>query len=155
MKADKTMNPYFYLTGWILIGLAAGYALLESVFHLHLIERVPPCAFHVVTGLYCPGCSFLKNTGMYCPGCGGTRAVFALLRGKILRSVYFHPVVLYTAAVGGWFMISQTIERLSRGKLKIGLNFRTVYLWIALILIVANFVIKNAVLLAAGTALLG
>ncbi len=142
MKADKTMNPYFYLTGWILIGLAAGYALLESVFHLHLIERVPPCAFHVVTGLYCPGC-------------GGTRAVFALLRGKILRSVYFHPVVLYTAAVGGWFMISQTIERLSRGKLKIGLNFRTVYLWIALILIVANFVIKNAVLLAAGTALLG
>lgn len=142
MKADRTMNPYFYITGCILIGIVTVYAIFESIFHFHLIEKVPPCVFYTVTGLYCPGC-------------GGTRASFALLRGNPLRSFYYHPFVLYVAIVGGWFMVSQTIERLSQGKVHIGMNFRSIYLWIGMIIIIVNFIVKNAILLATGTALLG
>ena len=47
-------------------------------------------------------------------------------------------------------MTSQTIERLSRGKIKIALHFRMIYVWIALALIVMNVVWKNGVLLITG-----
>ena len=44
-------------------------------------------------------------------------------------------------------MISQTIERLSKGRLRIGMHFREVFLWIALTIIIINFIVKNAALL--------
>ena len=69
------------------------------------------------------------------------------MKGQLLESFYLHPFVPYIAIVGGWFMISQTIERLSRGKIKIALNFRMVYVWIALALIFINVIYKNIVLL--------
>lgn len=31
-------------------------------------------------------CSFYENTGFWCPGCGNTRAVFALLKGNIIKA---------------------------------------------------------------------
>lgn len=86
-------------------------------------------------------------TGYYCPGCGGTRAVYALLRGEVWRSFCYHPFVPYVAVVGSWFMVSQTIERLSGGRIKIGLHFREIYMWIALGIIAVNFLVKNAALL--------
>lgn len=51
-----------------------------------------PCLFHLLTGLYCPGC-------------GGTRAVWYLLHGQILKSVQYHPLVLYMALVLGTELI--------------------------------------------------
>lgn len=94
-------------------------------------------------------------TGYYCPGCGGTRATYALLHGKIITSLYYHPIVVYGVVVGGWFMISQTIERLSRGKLCVGMRYRDLYLWIALAIAIVNCLVKNLVLAITGIALLG
>ena len=54
----------------------------------------------------------------YCPGCGGTRAAYALLCGKPLLSLYYHPIVLYTVVVGAAFLVTQTIGRLSRGRFR-------------------------------------
>ena len=51
-------------------------------------------------------------------------------------------------------MISQTIERISASRIKIGMHFRTIYLWIAVILITVNFVIKNGALLLFEVALM-
>ena len=97
---------------------------------------------------------FHRVTGYYCPGCGGTRAVFTFFRGDIVRAFKFHPFVPYTFILGGWFMLSQTIQRLSGDRIKIGMNFRIVYLWIALGIIALNWIIKNMFILVCGIHLL-
>ena len=57
-----------------------------------------------------------------------------------------HPFVPYAALLSGWFMISQTIERVSGSRIRIALRFRDVYIWIALLLIVVNCLVKNLAL---------
>ena len=129
----KTDENALYIIGWILIAFlfaaAVAYILWPGLF-----EDLPPCLFH-------------KLTGFYCPGCGGTRAVISLLRGRFLTSFLYHPFVLYTALIGEWFMITQTVERLSKGRMAIGLKYRDWYLWVALVLVVINCLVKNVLLL--------
>ena len=54
------------------------------------------------------GCIWDKMLGIYCPGCGGTRAVLALLQGRPLLSLWYHPFVLYAAVLYACFMLSHT-----------------------------------------------
>ena len=141
MKTDKLLDKIFYIIGWICIAIGA------IVFGLYRAGVLPtihmaPCMIHAMTGYYCPGC-------------GGTRATYALLHGKIITSLYYHPIVVYGVVVGGWFMISQTIERISRGKIHIGMHYRDLYLWIALVIAILNCLIKNLILATTGVAPLG
>ncbi len=141
MKPEPQMNRYFYIAGWILMAL---FAIGTAVIHIKgktILNYVPPCMFHRVTGYYCPGC-------------GGTRAVFTFFRGDIVRAFKFHPFVPYAFILGGWFMLSQTIQRLSGNRIKIGMNFRIVYLWTALGIIALNWIIKNMFILVCGIHLL-
>lgn len=89
-----------------------------------------PCIFHTVTGLYCPGC-------------GGTRAVLALLHGKIGQALYYHPFVVYGVGLYVCFMGSHTIARITRGKYIKGMKFHNYYLYIALGILIANFLVRN------------
>lgn len=129
----NTDENVLYIIGWILLlfllVLGTAYGLWPELF-----RHLPPCLLH-------------KLTGFYCPGCGGTRAVLALLRGKPVVSLVYHPFVLYTVCIGGWFMISQTVERLSKGRFAIGMKYRDWYLWAALVLVCVNFLVKNILLL--------
>ena len=137
MKKETSQDTSFYIIGWCGIAFLGIYILAKAIVGFDIFD-------------YVRGCTLNTWTGLYCPGCGATRAVFALLRGEILRSLYLHPFVLYVAVVGGWFMISQTIERLSHGKIKIALHFRMLYMWIAVAIIFINCIWKNAMLLATG-----
>lgn len=134
MNSNKKTDTALYITGWVL--LLSGFIVLSAArrYSFDPVRLLPPCPFHTITGLYCPGC-------------GGTRAVCALLRGDIFRSLRFHPLVPTTAAAAGWFMISQTIERISGGRIRIGMHFREICLWAALFLLSANFLVKNAALM--------
>ncbi|MCM1107306.1 MAG: DUF2752 domain-containing protein [Blautia sp.] len=141
MHTDPIQDKCFYIIGWVLLAITG--AILAAAY-LGLFDRLgglPPCMIHSLTGLYCPGC-------------GGTRAVTALLQGHLLKSLFYHPIVGYTAAVGGWFMVSQTIERASHGRFAIGMHYRDIYLWIALALVAVNCIIKNLVLVLGGIALM-
>lgn len=40
-------------------------------------------------------CTFYNVTGFPCPGCGGTRAVYYLFSGDIIKSIRYHPVIIY------------------------------------------------------------
>ena len=130
MKKDSSQDVYLYIIGWIGIGILLCYLFLKYICHIDLIDFAGPCLLSALTGFYCPGC-------------GGTRAVFALAKGDIVQSFIYHPFVPYAVILSGWFMISQTIERLSHGKIKIALHFRMIYVWIALALIVLNVIWKN------------
>lgn len=134
MKKDSSQDICFYIIGWCGIALAAIYFILKTVFKIDSINHTFPCTLYTWTGFYCPGC-------------GGTRSLSALLQGRILESIYLHPFVPYTVFVGGWFMISQTMERLSKGKIKIALHFRMIYMWLAIAIIFINCIWKNLVLL--------
>jgi hypothetical protein len=97
-------------------------------------------------------CVIFTHFHVYCPGCGGTRAVLSLCRGKILESLWYHPLVPYGAAVYVLYMGSHTLDILSHGMIR-GLKFRAGYLWTALILMIGNVILKNVLLLGFGITL--
>lgn len=39
-------------------------------------------------------CYIHTHFKIYCPGCGGTRAFLSLIRGHIIKSVYYNPMIL-------------------------------------------------------------
>ncbi len=95
------------------------------------------------------GCVMLRVSGLYCPGCGGTRAVVSLLRGNLIQSVMYHPAVLYGVVLFLVYFISQTLMRLTKGKVK-GLSMKPCYLYILLGIIAVNFIVRNVLVLAFG-----
>ena len=141
MKIDRKLDTYFYVIGWILIAFGIVMLILCMTVWKEFVCGLPSCRFHALTGYYCPGC-------------GGRRSVICILRGEFLKSFLFHPITIYAGLVCGWFMISQSIERLSFGKIKIGMHFREIYLWIAFVLIMVNWIVKNALLFFGGIDLL-
>lgn len=87
-------------------------------------------------------CFLLEYAGLYCPGCGGTRAVIYLLHGHILKSIYYHPIVVYTAAVMICFVASHTINIITRGKTW-AMQFSPWYGYMAIAIIVVQCIVKN------------
>ena len=141
-KVDKSQDTALFIMGWGIVGAFLLFMLFNFFTEGKVLKYMPPCVMY-------------QAFGIYCPGCGGTRAVKALLAGHPLWSLYFHPFVLYATVGGGCFLVSQTIERVSRGKIKIALHFRPVYLYICLALIAINFIVKNVALLAFHLPMLG
>lgn len=126
-RKRKLETELFYIG---LIFLAAG-AGVWAVYHFALGGTVPrmPCFFD-------------KVLGIYCPGCGGTRALTALVHGRLLKAVWYHPLIPYLAVVGGGFMLTQGLERLGIRHVR-GWRYQTWYLYAAIGLIVLNFIVKN------------
>ncbi len=134
-KTEKIL--YWILTGIVLLG--------GTIF---LVCKVTGFSVHF------PMCALLKLTGLYCPGCGGTRAFLLLTKGHFAASFFYHPIVMYAAVVGGWYILSHTIEYISKGKLIIGMRYRDIYLYIAMTLILINWIVKNLFLILAGIRLI-
>lgn len=97
---------------------------------------------------------FHSLTGLYCPGCGGTRACRLLLSGHIFQSFWYHPGVVVAAALYVWFMVSHTIESLSKGRLKIGLPYTDKFLYLEAAVIILQCFVKNLVKILWGTGIL-
>ena len=136
MSYSKEQDKVMYIIGLITLGIFLAAGIFFYVNGSLLKSLMPPCMFY-------------KITGYYCPGCGGTRAVYALFQGKFLTSLFYQPFILYTAVVGGWFMVSQTIERCSRGKIHIGMHFRPIWAYIGIGIIILNCIVKNLFILVA------
>ena len=131
-QRDKEETALFYI-GWSLVFFVAVIGLMYPLFPLPFSKLLLPCLVN-------------STFGIYCPGCGGTRALSALLHGKLATSFICHPLVPYTAVVGGWFLISQTVERLSKHRVKIAMRYQDGYIWAALIIVTVNFLLKNLLL---------
>ena len=99
-------------------------------------------------------CLFRMMTGLYCPGCGGTRAVRALFSGHPVLSFFYHPLVLYMAAVAVWYVVSWILyfaagKRIFRPEL----DDRIAYA--AAGIVILNFIIKNGLLVFVGIDVIG
>jgi hypothetical protein len=98
-------------------------------------------------------CVFQELTGLYCPGCGGTRAVKALMKGNVITSFLYHPLVIYVVLVAAVFAFSYIIYAKTKNP-KFRLYFDNKYAYIGIGIIVVNFVIKNYYLMFEATDLL-
>lgn len=141
MKYVDKETKGLYIAGWIILGSLIFVLGIGKILSISFTSLAAPCLIHGYTGLYCPGC-------------GGTRAVISLTKGQILQSLILHPVVPYTAAIFIGYMGSNTIQLLSKGRFKIGMKYNDIYLWIALLIILINFIIKNIVYLGWGIPLI-
>ncbi len=67
-----------------------------------VLYRFPPERY----GIY-PGCPVYEWTGWDCPGCGMTRALAALVHGRLAEAVVWNPLVL---VVAGGFVAWVVVE---------------------------------------------
>jgi len=132
-REEKERKSIYYL-GCAALIMGIMYALLVRYTNFSISRFLLPCLFH-------------KITGFYCPGCGGTRAFAKLTQGELLQSLIYHPLVIYGAILYLWFMITNTIELISKRRWKIGLRYRQWYVNVGIVILAINFIIKNAVLL--------
>lgn len=95
-------------------------------------------------------CIFRRMTGYFCPGCGGTRSCVALFSGRFLVSAVDFPMVMYCAIIYAWFMISHTIEKISRNTIRIGMKFRFAWIYASLIIVAIHWAAKNVFYIVTG-----
>ena len=70
-----------------------------------------------------PACIIYRTAGIWCPACGGTRAVLALLRGELMQSFLYHPIVPYSVLVYTAYLLEETRERVLRSSRRVPLRF--------------------------------
>ncbi len=124
----KKLEDRFYIIGWLILPV-----ILLGGWVLRLLE---------FSDMLIPTCMVYRVLGFYCPGCGGTRAVLALFHGNLLQCLWYHPLVFYGAAVYMCFMLTHTLGRLHIPYIK-PMKYRDGYLYLALVIIAVNFVLKN------------
>lgn len=127
MKKQKSLEDQLYIVGLVSLAVSIIAAFIFLRFILPYLPDMP--------------CFILKYFGVYCPGCGGTRALVHLLHGRILKSAWYHPLVVYGAGLYVAFMLSHTLRKLHI--IKTGMKFREGYLYSALVILVMNFLLKN------------
>ncbi len=136
-RKNLSLEKQLYFLGWILVAVL----LIPGIIYLRMAEAGTATK-----------CVIYSLFHVYCPGCGGTRAVWSLFEGYFLRSLWYHPLVLYGTVVFGGYMVSHTLNLLTGGKIP-GMKFRPAYLWIALVLVFGNLIVKNVLLLKFGITL--
>ncbi len=94
-------------------------------------------------------CVFRELTGLYCPGCGGTRAVKAMLKGDLVSSFLYHPLILYCVLIAVIFAISYLLWRRTKNT-RFRLYLDNKYVYVGVGIIAANFIVKNCLLVFAG-----
>lgn len=128
------IDKVLYQIGWTLFFLFALLITVLKFTNVSIDTLLPPCIFH-------------RFTGLYCPGCGGTRAVIALSHGHVFQSALDHPLVFYGVFLYLVYMVSNTIERLSRGKWNIGFRYSDKWVYFALAIVILNLLLKNVALI--------
>ena len=130
----ETTEKRLYLIGWLCILVIVVYLLLAKYTPFDLLSFVPPCGIRVLTGFYCPGC-------------GGTRAVRALIHGKLITSFLYHPCWMYCTVIAGLVMISNTLQLILGKHVKVGMKYRHGYLYGSAAVLVVNWILQNIYIL--------
>lgn len=141
---EKQLNYRALKRDFLVANVAAGSGIFLLLGLLLLKQRGflpnPPCVLHDLFHVYCPGC-------------GGTRALFDLLKGDILQSLYHNPAVLLGAILIAYYELGAVITLVRRDGRHYGLKTWPVY---AYGLFVGLYtVVRDILLVVAGIDLLG
>lgn len=133
---ERSVDEQLYAAGLILlpIGIILAYFITGW-----LVPRLPESA----------ECVAWRYLGIYCPGCGGTRAVIALLHGQFLKSLWYHPIVMYVVVMYVCFMFSHTLEKLHFPLVK-GMHFHIWMIYAMPVILAVNVVLKNVLMFRFG-----
>lgn len=135
-KLDKFLNSGIEnVLYWISIFVIALVAIMYSA---HI------CFVNYTERYELLECSLMSTMGIPCPGCGGTRSIKSLLRGDIISSLYYNAFATYSIIVYAVFFVSHTLEKISGGRIK-GIKFRMIYIWIAIVVLVVQYILKLTV----------
>lgn len=129
---EQEAEKILYIIGLAFVFLGFLFFGIFWLFDIHFLETISPCVYYT-------------RLGIYCPGCGGTRSFLFLVNGKLLKSFWYHPFVPYFLIITSIFMVTQTIQCLSHGKVK-GMKFRAIYLYIGIAILITQWLIKNIAL---------
>lgn len=114
--------------------IVAGIAVILTLVYLITGISVLRLGFH---------CRFNQLTGLPCPGCGGTRSLRTLLGGRILKSLYYYPPLLYGVIIYIAFMLRCFAYRhFGIFNARDGIIVNYIYIGIALIII--QWIVKLA-----------
>ena len=117
-----------YELGLAALGICIAAVLLYCFTGINVLSFNYPCIFNKVTHLCCPGC-------------GGTRAIRALLRGEVLKSIYDYPPFLFGVIVYLVFM-TRCFLYIHFGVKKSRDGAITKYIYIFLALILVQWIVK-------------
>ena len=126
------------------------YVCLVLVIIFLSVYGILVCFEIPITKLNPTPCILYSIFGLYCPGCGGTRAVMYLMQGEVTKSFLHHPVVPYTAILLSVYIVSHTLNILTKGRLK-AMKFRPIYLYLIVVIILIQFLVKNAYVFISGS----
>ena len=128
-KVKKNLEYIAVLT----VTLFVLISILSYVFYLNNFFKIPKCLLY-------------KKTNIYCLGCGSTRAVYSLLEGKILLSMYYNPFILYIIVIDFWYLITEGFSIFMNKKNKLFKKNINIYLCFGLIILIINWIMKTIML---------
>ncbi len=88
-------------------------------------------------------CILYENYGLYCTGCGGTRACMALLHGHVLKSIIYHPAIIYMVMLFLYQIYQYVVSLRKNIKFKI----HPIGFYILIGIIIGQCLVKNIVLI--------
>jgi hypothetical protein len=110
-------------------GVAAG---------VYVLAVVPPTE----DSLY-PRCMFHALTGLHCPGCGTTRALHALLNGRIEQALVYNSLAFIIVPVVGWSLV-QSLRSWYRQKYPVPSSVYTrLAMRLLVVLVIVFWVMRN------------
>lgn len=121
-------DKLLYELGLVALGIGIAAVLLYFTTGINVLVLKYPCVFNKVTHLCCPGC-------------GGTRALRALLKGEILKSIYDYPPLIFAAVIYVVFMVRCTLY-IVFGIRKSRDGAVVKYLYIFLALMIVQWIVK-------------
>jgi hypothetical protein len=90
-----------------------------------------------------PRCQLHSLTGLHCPGCGTTRALHALLNGRVTQALAYNGLTFILFPVVGW-NVARAWWFWSRGRTVPGGGRSTeVWVWLLVALMVVYGVLRN------------
>lgn len=140
MKQKNTLLRDFFI-----INIACGVAAF-MMFAVMILQRI-----HIIPSIPC-GLVYLFH--IYCPGCGGTRALFAMLHGHFLKSLYYNPAVVLGAALILYYEVA-VIVTLIKNNGKTYYYRKSTLVYIYLVIVFGYAIVRDILLFVPGIDMLG